>query len=123
MIPAVYTTPNHHPPKWDVLPKTFLQIILANKWLVRHSSTVQYALQPAAKKRRTNETFEVQSIPKCFDWKVSAIYFPFLFLFTQLAVFFSSPKIACIGVSRKLMLTTLSLPKFLFWCNIILTLL
>ena len=35
----VHTTPNHHPPKMDVLPKTFLQIILAAKWLVRHSST------------------------------------------------------------------------------------
>ena len=32
-------TPNHHAPKKDVLPKTFLQIILAAKWLVRHSST------------------------------------------------------------------------------------
>ena len=30
----VHTTPNHHPPKMDVLPKTFLQIILAAKWLV-----------------------------------------------------------------------------------------
>ena len=35
----VHTTPNHHPPKMDVLPKTFLQIILASKWLVWHSST------------------------------------------------------------------------------------
>ena len=26
-------------PKWDALPKTFLQIILAAKWLVGHSST------------------------------------------------------------------------------------
>ena len=34
----VHTTPNHHPPKIDVLPKTFLKIILAAKWLVRHSS-------------------------------------------------------------------------------------
>ena len=34
-----HTTPNHHPPKMDVLQKTFLQIILAAKWLVRHSST------------------------------------------------------------------------------------
>ena len=32
----VYTTPNHHPPKMDFLPKTFLQIILAAKWLARH---------------------------------------------------------------------------------------
>ena len=29
----VHTTPNHHPPKLDVLPKTILQIILAAKWL------------------------------------------------------------------------------------------
>ena len=29
---------NHHPPKTDVLPKYFLQIILAAKWIVRHSS-------------------------------------------------------------------------------------
>ena len=34
-----HTTPNHHPPKMDVLPKTFLRIILAAKGLVRHSST------------------------------------------------------------------------------------
>ena len=33
----VNTTPNHHPHKMDVLPKTFLQIILAANWLVRHS--------------------------------------------------------------------------------------
>ena len=31
---------NPPPSKMDVLPKTFLQIILAVKWLVRHSSTV-----------------------------------------------------------------------------------
>ena len=36
--PLVNTTPNHHPLKMDVLPKTFLQIILVAKWLVRHSS-------------------------------------------------------------------------------------
>ena len=35
----VHTTPNHHPPKMEVLPKTFLQNILAAKLLVRHSST------------------------------------------------------------------------------------
>ena len=29
----IHTTPNHHPAKKDVLPKTFLQIILAAKWL------------------------------------------------------------------------------------------
>ena len=40
----VQTTPNHQPPKMDVLPETFLQIIFAAKWLVRHSST---SLQPA----------------------------------------------------------------------------
>ena len=34
----VHTIPNHHPTKMDVLPKTFVQIILAAKWLVRHSS-------------------------------------------------------------------------------------
>ena len=35
----VYTIPNHHPTKMDALSKTFVQIILAAKWLVRHSST------------------------------------------------------------------------------------
>ena len=35
----VRTTPNHHPPKLDVLQKKFLQIILTTKWLVRHSSS------------------------------------------------------------------------------------
>ena len=30
----VHTTPNHHPPKMEVLPKTFLQSILTAKWLV-----------------------------------------------------------------------------------------
>ena len=35
----VHTTPNHHLPKVAVLPKTFLQINLTAKWLVRHSST------------------------------------------------------------------------------------
>ena len=35
----VCTTPNQHPPKIDVLPKTFLPIILASKWQARHSST------------------------------------------------------------------------------------
>ena len=34
----VHTTPNPHPPKLDFLSKTFLQIILAAKWLVQHSS-------------------------------------------------------------------------------------
>ena len=34
---------NPPPSKMDVLPKTFLQIILAVKWLVRHSSTVHSA--------------------------------------------------------------------------------
>ena len=34
----VHTTPNPHPPKMDFLSKTFLQIILAAKWLVQHSS-------------------------------------------------------------------------------------
>ena len=35
----VHTTQrqNHHSPKMDVLPKTFLQVILAAKWQVRHS--------------------------------------------------------------------------------------
>ena len=36
----VHTIQNHHPTKMDVLPKGFLQIILAAQWLVRHSSTV-----------------------------------------------------------------------------------
>ena len=35
MINLVHTTPNHHPPKMDILQKTFLQIILAVKWIVR----------------------------------------------------------------------------------------
>ena len=35
----VHTTPNHHPPELDFLPKTCLQINLAAKWLVLHSST------------------------------------------------------------------------------------
>ena len=34
----VYTTPNRYPPKLDVFPKNVLQIILAAKWLVWHSS-------------------------------------------------------------------------------------
>ena len=41
----VHTTPNHHPTKMDVHPKTFLPIILAAKWFVRHSNT---SPQPAA---------------------------------------------------------------------------
>ena len=32
-------TPNHDPTKMNVLPKTLVQIILAAKFLVRHSST------------------------------------------------------------------------------------
>ena len=43
----VYTTPNHHPPKMDFLPKTFLQIILAAKWLARLPA-IPYVLQTAA---------------------------------------------------------------------------
>ena len=35
----VHTAPNHQLPKMDVLPKTVLQIIHADKWLVWHSST------------------------------------------------------------------------------------
>ena len=35
----VHATPNLHPSKMDVLQKTFLQIILAAKLLVRHSIT------------------------------------------------------------------------------------
>ena len=31
-------TTSHHPPKLDVIPKPFLQIILAAEWLVWHSS-------------------------------------------------------------------------------------
>ena len=31
--------PNHHPFKMDIIPKTFVHIILAAKWLVRHSCT------------------------------------------------------------------------------------
>ena len=36
---SVHTIPNHHPTKKDVLPKTFVQIILGAKWLVRYSSS------------------------------------------------------------------------------------
>ena len=35
----VHTIPNHHPTKMKVLPKTFVQIILAAKWFVRLSNT------------------------------------------------------------------------------------
>ena len=35
----VHTPPKHQPPKMDVLPNKILQIILAAKWLVQHSST------------------------------------------------------------------------------------
>ena len=34
-----HTIPNQYPTKVDVLPKTFVQIFLAAKWLLRHSST------------------------------------------------------------------------------------
>ena len=34
----VHSTPNHHPPKMEILHKKFLQIILSAKWLVQHSS-------------------------------------------------------------------------------------
>ena len=34
-----YTTPNHHPPRMDVLQKAFLQIILAARWLGRRRNT------------------------------------------------------------------------------------
>ena len=34
----VNNAPEHHPHKMDVLPKTFLQTLLASKWLVQHSS-------------------------------------------------------------------------------------
>ena len=33
----IYTIPNHHPTTMDFLPKTSVKIILAAKWLVRHS--------------------------------------------------------------------------------------
>ena len=37
---TVHTKPNHHPNEMDVLPKSFVQSILAaNKWLVQDSST------------------------------------------------------------------------------------
>ena len=36
---SVHTILNHYPTRMDVLPKMFVQIILASKWLVRHSST------------------------------------------------------------------------------------
>ena len=42
----VHTVPNHHPTKMDVLPKAFVQIILAANGLVRHSST--FVTQPTA---------------------------------------------------------------------------
>ena len=38
-VHPVPTIPNHHPIKMDVLPKTFVQIILAAKWLVRPPSS------------------------------------------------------------------------------------
>ena len=38
----VHTKTNHRPSKMDILPKTFLQSILAAKWLVRHSSMYVY---------------------------------------------------------------------------------
>ena len=41
---AVYTIPNHHSSKTDVLPKTFVQITLATKWLVKHSNTFLLSL-------------------------------------------------------------------------------
>ena len=40
----VYTTPNHRPPKMDVLVKAFLKIILAAKRLVWHSSTCRNSI-------------------------------------------------------------------------------
>ena len=42
----VHTIPNHHPPKRDVLPITFLQIILAAKWLL-HPPTSSYNRCPS----------------------------------------------------------------------------
>ena len=36
----VHTIPNRYPTKLDVLPKTFVQIILDAKLLVRHSCTI-----------------------------------------------------------------------------------
>ena len=39
VVHLVHAIPNHHLTKIDVLPKTFVQIILAAKWLGRHSST------------------------------------------------------------------------------------
>ena len=36
-----HTTPNLRPLKMDVLPKTYLQIILATKWLVRNSGNAR----------------------------------------------------------------------------------
>ena len=36
-VHSVHTIPNHRPTKMDVLPKTFVQIILAAKWFARHS--------------------------------------------------------------------------------------
>ena len=59
----VYTTPNHILAKMDVLPKTFLQIILATKRLVRHSS--MYVPQAAA------TTFAFSSV--CFFFYASTI--------------------------------------------------
>ena len=48
----VYTTPNHQPPKIDVLPKTFLQIILAAKF---HCAAFKYLYVP--KKQRRPQPF------------------------------------------------------------------
>ena len=39
----VYTTPDHHPPEMDVLPKTFLQIIIAANGLEAFNNVTQTA--------------------------------------------------------------------------------
>ena len=44
----VYTTPKALPSKVDVLPKTFLQLILAAKWLVRHLKVSKTAVMTFA---------------------------------------------------------------------------
>ena len=64
VIVCTFSIPNHHPSKMDVLPKTFVQIILAAKCLVRHSSTspnqqrqplpsLLYSIYPSSRSLRT----------------------------------------------------------------------
>ena len=65
----VHTTPYHHPPKIDVLPKTFLQIILAAKF---HCAAFKYLYVP----QETETTLAFSSV--CFffyDDKYQTMFF------------------------------------------------